>query len=54
MTVVSFPAASAKTGKSTRRTARPMTLFVHIRRCTLIMHIADSSVAATADRAEAN
>ncbi|PWK55162.1 hypothetical protein C8D95_10838 [Silicimonas algicola] len=53
MKVVSFPAAPTQTQKATRRPARPMTLFLHVRRSTLIMHIADSRADDTSGRAEA-
>ena len=53
MKVVSFPAAPTRTQKAARRQARPMTLFLHVRRCTLIMHIADSRADHTTGRVEA-
>ena len=52
--VISFPRRIEAKQRATTRKSQPMTLFVHVKRATLIVHLADTSRAVAAGRASTN
>lgn len=52
--VISFPRRIEAKQRATARKPHPITLFVHVKRATLIVHLADTSPAVAAGRASIN